>query len=377
MFIASTNLFVLLFGFGIGHAITYYMAKNELEEGNILTSLIIQAIVISLLLFSIVHVAHRFGYTNFFLPENKSNLFFEVLLAGCVFAGLLYRNIISILNGKKDFNAINTVNLTITVLPLLIYGVYFLCQTYGLFTPSVKNIFLTHLGLMVSNLGLILYVYLKRGGSTPSKQLISFKLVKKLMLFASLIYIGSIAQFLNYKIDYWFINYFTGSKELGIYSLSAGLVQIVWLLPQSMSTVIFPNIAQDQKNQKERIVQLSKFSFFIMILGAIFSYFFAADILPLLYGAEFIESARIFNILLIGAVPFCVGIILSGYFLGVGMPNITFRASFIGLFMTIVLDILLIKDYGIEGAAVASSISYLVSSIYLIIRFYNLKDNSE
>lgn len=372
LFIASTNLFVLLFGFGIGHAVTYYIAKNDLEEKTLLPTLIVQSAIFSGLFFLVMHAFHSLEVFNFFLPKSRSSLFYELLLTGCIFATLLFRNITSVLSGKKDFNAINGVNLIVTFNPLLIYGAYFFLNKAGLFKASVETIFLTHFLLIVFNLVLITVAYFKRGGVMPELSFVKVGVIKKLLAFAGITYVASIAQFLNYKIDYWFVNYFTDTKELGIYSLSAGLVQMVWLLPQSIATVVFPNIAKDSINQEERIFKLCKGTLSIVLLGGLFSYFFSEDIIPLLYGVGFIASAKLFNVLLIGAIPFCLGIIIAGYFLGIGKPEISLYASIIGCTITIILDLVLIKPYGSMGAAIASACSYFCSSIFLFYMFWKV-----
>lgn len=370
LFITSANLFVLLFGLGLGHSLTYYIAKEELEEKVLLSTLFIQSFLFSLFFFLIVHLFHSFGIYDFFLPENKSYIIYELLLTGCVFVTLLFRNIAAILIGKKDFNAVNSVNLIVTISPLIIYSAYFFFQQRGVFKASIETIFLTHFFLISSNLLIILSFYFKRGGVRPALIFVKKSTIKKLLAFAGITYVASIAQFLNYKIDYWFVNYFADTKELGIYSLSAGLVQMVWLLPQSIAAVVFPNIAKENQNQEKRILTLSKHTLVIMLLGGLFSFFFSDYIIPLLYGDEFAPAANLFNILLLGAIPFCIGIIISGYFLGVGKPKIPLFASIIGCSLTILLDLVLIAPYGSLGAAIASACSYLSSSIFLFYMFW-------
>ncbi|HOT15485.1 MAG TPA: polysaccharide biosynthesis C-terminal domain-containing protein, partial [Bacteroidales bacterium] len=48
--------------------------------------------------------------------------------------------------------------------------------------------------------------------------------------------------------------------------------------------------------------------------------------------------------------------------------------SLVGILFTVVLAPLLLKIYGMKGAAVATSISYLASTIYLAYYFYKVTE---
>jgi Na+-driven multidrug efflux pump len=73
--------------------------------------------------------------------------------------------------------------------------------------------------------------------------------------------------------------------------------------------------------------------------------------------------------LLPGCTVFAITNVLAGYFNGVGRPKLNLTASAIGLCCTLCLDILLIPKYGARGAAVASSLSYVTSTIVSIYLF--------
>ena len=75
--------------------------------------------------------------------------------------------------------------------------------------------------------------------------------------------------------------------------------------------------------------------------------------------------------LLPGIVFLSVANILANYFSGKGSPEIGAYSSFIALIATIIFDFLLIPKYGIIGASIASSISYITctfSFVYFFIR---------
>jgi O-antigen/teichoic acid export membrane protein len=70
-----------------------------------------------------------------------------------------------------------------------------------------------------------------------------------------------------------------------------------------------------------------------------------------------------------GVLLYNFAIILGHYFSGIGKYHINTIASSIGLVVSVVLFISLIPAYAIKGAGIATSISYGVTSLVLLIIF--------
>ena len=70
-----------------------------------------------------------------------------------------------------------------------------------------------------------------------------------------------------------------------------------------------------------------------------------------------------------GISAFGFSILISSYFSGIGKFHINTLGSFIGLTMTVSFCYLLIPVYGTKGAAIAASISYCTSALFLTIYF--------
>ncbi len=88
-------------------------------------------------------------------------------------------------------------------------------------------------------------------------------------------------------------------------------------------------------------------------------------ILPLVYGKEFSQSVLSLRILLVGAVFHSVTKVFSVFIVTQGKMLYNVWAVVGGVIVTLVLDVLLVPAYGIEGASIATSISYFV--IFLIL----------
>jgi O-antigen/teichoic acid export membrane protein len=92
----------------------------------------------------------------------------------------------------------------------------------------------------------------------------------------------------------------------------------------------------------------------------------------LLYGRDFVGAAEAFAILVIGCVPFGLCVVQAAALAALNQQTINLTASCAGLVVTVVLDLLLIPRFGIIGAAVASAVSYLVTTVVVVRAFSSI-----
>jgi O-antigen/teichoic acid export membrane protein len=95
----------------------------------------------------------------------------------------------------------------------------------------------------------------------------------------------------------------------------------------------------------------------------------APVVLPLVYGSDFKASAGPACLLLAGLTGGVASGIVSAYLSGIGRPGLNSLAIGTGLVVTVVLDVLLIPRWHVMGAAAASTITYLTTTIALLVLF--------
>lgn len=195
---------------------------------------------------------------------------------------------------------------------------------------------------------------------------------KPLLFFSMLAFFTNLIQFFNYKMDIWFIHYYTKENgQLGVYALAVLLTQMLWLLPNAVQTVVYAEYSQQSNRvllwQRCRQASLSLLGY-AFLAGAIL-YFIAPFLLQWFYGQEFVDALPILRLLVWGIAPFSVTMTISAYFSGTHRVRISLYASLLGFLVCLLLDIFLIPSHGITGAAYASVFSYLASTIYFVIQF--------
>jgi O-antigen/teichoic acid export membrane protein len=98
----------------------------------------------------------------------------------------------------------------------------------------------------------------------------------------------------------------------------------------------------------------------------------APFVIPFAYGSQFAAAVGPAQILLIGLAADGAAGVLTGFLYGVGRPGLNSWAMGAGLVVTVVLDLLLIPPLGASGAAIASSVAYISSTLALLAFFWKV-----
>lgn len=314
----------------------------------------------------------NYEITTAFIPLDLS--YWSILLVPLLLLAININGYLaSILVGLRENIILNNINFIskLTVLFLFVLGtivIYFLKFTAN----SVLFLILNLMAMLISNMILYNHIPKKIKSNHSNKKTVDSKAFQSILNYSLPCYLGNLLQFCNYKIDIFVVSFFTSIAQLGMYTLAVSLAQLIWLISNSCTTVLLPKIATIKHNKHGTIVYTAQIVRIILTLSiitslcmAIFIYF----MLPILYGENFRGSIAPFMFLLPGIVIFSIAKILGAYMAGIGMPKINTIASSFGFIGTIAFDLILIPQSGIIGAAIASSISYFISTIILIYFF--------
>ncbi len=179
---------------------------------------------------------------------------------------------------------------------------------------------------------------------------------------------------LNYKVDIWILNSLVDSSEIGVYSVGVTFAEMIWQLPAILSMIIFSySISEkDTKKFSAELWEKNKKIMLFLLPVLVFYAFIIKIIIPILFGEEFLYSYMITFLLLPGTYAIVTFNILNADLAARGFPSVALSIFVIAAITNIVLNYLLIPIYGIDGAAIASSLSYIAASFFYIIRYYQL-----
>ncbi|MGZ3903049.1 MAG: oligosaccharide flippase family protein [Bacteroidia bacterium] len=373
LLINTSTFLCLILGFNFGTSVIHIVSSGKQPVRNLVNTFFV---IIPLLFVTCVSflVVFPFEKYSFLLPANSSDRSFYILILTALFIISSYGTLFNaVLSGSKKFVEQQTVYILYYIVTIVSYCALFFFKDHLKLTLDVFLLFYCCITSVVT-LGAY-FMYLKHVRPASSFVFLSGEQFKYVLSFSLLAYACSIFHFLCTRMDFWLIEYFNGSKNLGLYSLPVNLAQMLWLLPQAISVIL---IAHSGSETEERAVQktntLSRIALFLVFAASIILFFTIDFFIPFFFGNKFSGSSHLFKILLTGIVPFSVTTILSSYFGGRGKMKINLYCSIIGFVFCLLFDLILIPVYGNTGAAIATGIAYTLSTLYIV--FVYLKETN-
>lgn len=196
-------------------------------------------------------------------------------------------------------------------------------------------------------------------------------LVKKTFRLGALNQFANLAQFLNYRISFYILTAFWGTYEVGIYSNGVSIAESIWIFANSISLVQYSRISNstDMVYNRQLTISLCKFTVLLMAIPVAILYFLPSDLYTFIFGKEFGEMTIAIRALAPGILLYNITKIITHFFSGTGRYQFNMIGSICGLAATLVLGFYLIPQYPLFGAGITASISYLVSSVILMLIF--------
>jgi O-antigen/teichoic acid export membrane protein len=190
--------------------------------------------------------------------------------------------------------------------------------------------------------------------------------------FGSRAIVGTTAERLQFRADSFLVNALVGVRATGIYSVTSGLAETLWYVPNALGVVMFSR-AVDPKADAGRIAAvLTRTTIAVAFLTAVPAFAFGPRLVRFVYGSQFADAGVALRLILPGVVAYSIVAILSRYIVGRGRPGIGTLVLAIGLFANVVFNLILIPRFGILGAAAASSISYGLTAVATLAVFRRL-----
>ena len=168
------------------------------------------------------------------------------------------------------------------------------------------------------------------------------------------------------RIDQIMIKNMLGSSEVGQYAAAVRLSEAWYFIPMVVSSSLFPAVINAKKVSQElyysRIQKLYDLMAWTAICIAIPMTFFGDRVINFLYGESFSDAGGVLMVHIWSAVFVFLGVASSKWFISEGLQRYSFYRTVSGALLNIALNLLLIPEYGIYGAAIATLCSQMVAS---------------
>lgn len=354
-----SSLMVMLLDLGLASALTYLVASSQYRPRQILNFALWTSLIISLI-----------GCLGFYV-------FYQLFLAQSLLAGVpptyikwvllflpiniltsLYLAIILGLQKILAYNIVNICRVVVNFFLLLFSSWQGLGLPGAIWSWLIAGIcaFLLVLWFLRKDLRLMRF--------SPRK------LFSSSLRYGIKSYPANLFTLFTYRLDTFIVNYFSGASSVGLYSTGVSSAELLWYIPNAISSTLFPKSATLDIDVGARLTaRVCRQMMLITVPIAICFGVAGMVFIPLFYGINFAGAVIPFLLLLPGIVGIALSKIIFANLSGSGKPQFATYSSMIAFAATIVLDLILIPIYDIAGAAIASSIAYLLGSILAIFWF--------
>ncbi|QNH62718.1 lipopolysaccharide biosynthesis protein [Hymenobacter sediminicola] len=184
-------------------------------------------------------------------------------------------------------------------------------------------------------------------------------------------HLSNILAFANYRLSYYFVAHFVDARAVGVLSVGVALAEAIWLIPRSAALIQYVDLvhADDKHAQLAPTLRVARLAALATAAAVAVLALLPPALLAAVFGPEFGAARPVIGWLAPGVVAVALNVTCSSYFAGLGQYRINNWATTLGLLVTVPACWLLIPRLGIVGAAMASSLSYLASTTYLLLQF--------
>ena len=178
--------------------------------------------------------------------------------------------------------------------------------------------------------------------------------------------LSGMAMSIYMRIDQVMIKEMLGAEQVGYYAAAVRLSEAWYFIPMAITSSVFPAIINAKKQSEalyyQRLQKLYDLMAWLAVAIALPTTFLAAWVIRVLYGDAFLPAAGVLSIHIWAGVPVFLGVASSQYLITENYTRISFYRTLIGVIVNVVLNIILIPKYGINGAASTTLISYFVAT---------------
>lgn len=370
----SKSILVLLGGLsmlGMNQSIIYYSGHLKANKSlgslfSIYKKMLFMVLISCSILWVIIYIIPSV-YIDTFFEEQKAHIIILKTVSVIFFYALTMINI-------ETFRGINKIMLSEIFRNIFRYALFFILvlsiHINGLNERLLDVFLLNFIFLSLISTPIVLYHVRKTITDFEVLKFSSKEILKRSYPMS----IGVISLLLMQSIDVILLGKFLNFKNIAYYSVAVKLTVIITLVLTSVNAVFAPKIAElyskkDMKTLKTEIKKATRL-IFILTIPVLFILFVFSPYILSFFGEEYIEAKGTLRIMLFGQMfnTLCGSVAI--YMNMTGKQVFLQKILLVTFVINLILNWVLIPKYGLEGAAISTTISLifwnLVGVIYLL-----------
>ena len=188
---------------------------------------------------------------------------------------------------------------------------------------------------------------------------LNLQLLKSIVLKSLPVLISSISIILYMRIDQIMINSLLDEYNLGVYSVSVRFIEIFHFIPKIIMISFLPILLLSRKYNID-LLNLNSIIFKFSLILMIFIFFSSDYLIPFIFSNTYIDSISSTKILSLSIIFVFFGVTNEHWYVSNNLQKYYAIYVFLGAIVNALLNYILIIKFGIEGAAYATVITYIL-----------------
>jgi O-antigen/teichoic acid export membrane protein len=162
------------------------------------------------------------------------------------------------------------------------------------------------------------------------------------------------------KIDILMIEHFMDYTSVGVYNIAVTIAELWYFIPLSIVSVIYSRLVVHYSEEllKDLTTLLIVISYIALITILLFD-----DMIISVFGVDYMEATRPLSILVFSGLFVSLGLVQDKWYLLKNKEPKLILKTILGLLTNILMNVFLIPVYGLNGAAVATLMGLVVSTL--------------
>ena len=242
------------------------------------------------------------------------------------------------------------------IVKVVSYSLQYICMLFNMgiiIIPIVRCI--------GSIIRVILLKYQYKNDGKIKKEKVDVKLLWQMIDEGKFLWITFISFIIYTQIDKLMIKYYLGEREVGIYTIGVQLSGILSILIGPIQNSIYPKMIELYKKNYEEYYNFFLFSNTVVtqiyLVLTILSIIVVKWLFKYVYAPEYNPAIVIYSILAFSVLIKANGSLQTSHMTLKNITKKSFYKTLISLILNIILNSILIKKYGMNGAAIATLIT--------------------
>ena len=180
--------------------------------------------------------------------------------------------------------------------------------------------------------------------------------------------LSGLAIMVYMRIDQIMLGQMLGDESVGIYSAAVRISEVWYFIPMAIAASVFPSIIEAKKQGEalyyERLQKLSDVMLLLALAGAIPMTFLSNWVVTMLFGRAYALAGSVLAIHIWSGLFVFLGFASGKWFIIEGLQRYYFYRTLFGAVVNVVLNLIMIPQFGVIGAASATVVSQGCANVF-------------